>query len=73
MLTRQHFVGTIAVDTMRIALAAIGLLDPPLAAFIHVASEMTFIRNSARLLPRVETATAGTKVESSLSNLREAD
>jgi hypothetical protein len=25
-----------------------------LAAFIHVASEMTFILNSARLLPRTE-------------------
>jgi heavy metal translocating P-type ATPase len=51
----QNFVGTIAVDTIGIALAAIGLLNPLLAAFIHVASEMTFILNSARLLPRVET------------------
>ncbi len=51
----QNFVGTIAVDTVGIALAAIGLLSPPLAAFIHVASELTFIMNSARLLPRRET------------------
>jgi hypothetical protein len=30
----------------------LGLLGPLLAAFIHVSSEMTFILNSARLLPR---------------------
>ena len=52
----QNFVGTIAVDTLGIALAAIGFLDPLLAAFIHVASEMTFILNSARLLPSREAA-----------------
>jgi Cd2+/Zn2+-exporting ATPase/Cu+-exporting ATPase len=34
------------------ALASIGLLSPPLAAFIHVTSELVFILNSARLLPR---------------------
>jgi Cd2+/Zn2+-exporting ATPase/Cu+-exporting ATPase len=34
-----------------VGLAAFGLLNPLLAAFIHVASEMTFILNSARLLP----------------------
>jgi Cd2+/Zn2+-exporting ATPase/Cu+-exporting ATPase len=51
----QNFAGTIAVDTVGIALAAIGWLSPPLAAFIHVASELTFIMNSARLLPRRET------------------
>jgi Cd2+/Zn2+-exporting ATPase/Cu+-exporting ATPase len=50
----QNFVGTLAVDTVGIALAAIGLLSPPLAAFIHVTSELTFILNSARLLPRPE-------------------
>jgi Cd2+/Zn2+-exporting ATPase/Cu+-exporting ATPase len=32
-------------------LAAFGFLNPLLAAFIHVASELTFILNSARLLP----------------------
>ena len=52
----QNFVGTIAVDTLGIALAAVGFLNPLLAAFIHVASEMTFILNSARLLPRREMA-----------------
>jgi P-type E1-E2 ATPase len=50
----QNFIGTIAVDTVGIALAAAGLLSPPFAAFIHVASELTFITNSARLLPRRE-------------------
>lgn len=51
----QNFVGTIAVDTLGIALAAVALLNPLLAAFIHVASEITFILNSARLLPSRET------------------
>ncbi len=46
-----NFAGTIAIDTVGIALAAAGLLNPPLAAFIHVASELAFILNSARLLP----------------------
>ena len=48
----QNFAGTLAVDAIGIVLAACGLLGPLLAAFIHVASEMTFILNSARLLPR---------------------
>lgn len=47
----QNFVGTITVDGLGIALAAVGFLNPLSAAFIHVASEMTFILNSARLLP----------------------
>jgi Cd2+/Zn2+-exporting ATPase/Cu+-exporting ATPase len=46
-----NFVGTIGVDALGIGLAAFGLLNPLLAAFIHVASEMAFILNSARLLP----------------------
>jgi Cu+-exporting ATPase len=32
-------------------LASLGFLNPLLAAFIHVASEMAFILNSARMLP----------------------
>jgi heavy metal translocating P-type ATPase len=48
----QNFTGTLAVDTIGIALAAIGVLGPLLAAFIHVSSELVFILNSARLLPR---------------------
>jgi len=47
-----NFAGTIGVDMIGIALASIGLLSPPLAAFIHVTSELVFILNSARLLPR---------------------
>jgi Cu+-exporting ATPase len=47
----QNFVGTIVVDTVGIVLASLGFLNPLLAAFIHVASEMTFILNSARMLP----------------------
>jgi heavy metal translocating P-type ATPase len=46
-----NFIGTLAVDAVGVALAAFGLLNPLLAAFIHVASELTFILNSARLLP----------------------
>ena len=46
-----NFAGTIAVDAIGIVLAAFGLLNPLFAAFIHVASELTFILNSARLLP----------------------
>ena len=45
-----NFAGTIAVDTVGVALASVGLLNPLLAAFIHVASELVFILNSARLL-----------------------
>jgi cation transport ATPase len=50
----QNFAGTIVVDLAGMALAAAGLLDPSLAAFIHVASEMMFILNSARLFPHPE-------------------
>lgn len=46
-----NFVGTIAVDVCGIALAAAGLLNPVLAALIHVTSETVFILNSARLIP----------------------
>lgn len=48
----QNFAGTIIVDLVGIILAAVGLLNPLLAAFIHVVSELTFILNSARLLPQ---------------------
>jgi P-type Cu+ transporter len=47
----QNFAGTIVVYLVGMALAAAGLLDPTVAAFIHVASEMMFILNSARLFP----------------------
>jgi P-type Cu+ transporter len=47
----QNFAGTLAVDSVGVGLAAFGFLNPLLAAFIHVSSEMVFILNSARLLP----------------------
>jgi len=47
----QNFAGTIAVDAVGMGLAAVGLLNPLLAAFIHVSSELIFILNSTRLLP----------------------
>jgi Cd2+/Zn2+-exporting ATPase/Cu+-exporting ATPase len=60
----QNFTGTIAVDALGIGLAAAGWLNPLLAAFIHVASELAFILNSATLLPpsrtRVEVAVVRT-------------
>jgi cation transport ATPase len=52
----QNFAGTLAVDGVGVGLAAFGLLDPLLAAFIHVASELAFILNSTRLLPRATTS-----------------
>jgi heavy metal translocating P-type ATPase len=50
-IIRFNFAGTLAVDAVGVGLAALGFLNPLLAAFIHVASELTFILNSARLLP----------------------
>ncbi len=52
----QNFVGTLVVDSIGVGLAAFGYLNPLLAAFIHVSSEMAFILNSARLLPPVSSA-----------------
>ncbi len=46
-----NFAGTIAVDLVGMTLAALGLLSPVTAAFIHVGSETAFILNSARLIP----------------------
>jgi P-type E1-E2 ATPase len=48
----QNFVGTLSVDSIGVGMAAFGYLNPLLAAVIHVASELTFIVNSTRLLPR---------------------
>jgi heavy metal translocating P-type ATPase len=52
----QNFVGTLVVDSIGVCLAAFGFLNPLLAAFIHVSSELAFILNSARLLPPVSSA-----------------
>lgn len=48
----QNFAGTLGVDAIGIGLAAFGFLNPLLAAFIHVGSEMAFLLNSARLLKK---------------------
>jgi Cd2+/Zn2+-exporting ATPase/Cu+-exporting ATPase len=50
-----NFAGTLAVDSIGVLLAAFGVLSPVLAALIHVSSELVFILNSARLLPRPAT------------------
>jgi heavy metal translocating P-type ATPase len=47
----QNFAGTLLVDGLGIVLAALSFLNPLLAAFIHVSSELLFILNSTRLLP----------------------
>ncbi len=60
----QNFAGTLAIDALGIGLAAVGLLNPLLAAFIHVTSELTFILNSARLLPRKAKARPPAKAQS---------
>jgi len=46
----QNFYGTLIVDGIGLTLAFQGLLNPLLAAGIHVASELVFILNSARLI-----------------------
>lgn len=48
-----NFAGTLLVDGAGVCLAAFGMLNPVLAALIHVSSELLFIANSARLLPAV--------------------
>ena len=56
MISRQcfrvimfNFWGTILVDTAGIALAFFSIINPLVAALIHVGSELAFILNSARL------------------------
>jgi heavy metal translocating P-type ATPase len=66
-----NFAGTLAVDGIGVGLAAFGLLNPLLAALIHVISELIFILNSARLLPSVsdkvhQHQTAGAAIRESL-------
>jgi Cd2+/Zn2+-exporting ATPase/Cu+-exporting ATPase len=54
----QNFYGTLLVDSLGILVASLGMLTPLWAAFIHVSSELAFILNSTRLLPRRRTAAA---------------
>jgi Cd2+/Zn2+-exporting ATPase/Cu+-exporting ATPase len=68
----QNFVGTIAIDLVGMGLAAVGVLNPLFAAFLHVASEMTFILNSARLLPPVERLAVGRSEEPTTGRERSA-
>jgi len=58
----QNFYGTLAVDAAGMALAAVGVLSPLLAAFIHVSSELTFILNSTRMLANKRTDVAAEAV-----------
>jgi len=46
-----NFTGTLVIDAIGVALAAVSILTPLLAAIMHVSSEMAFILNSARLVP----------------------
>jgi Cd2+/Zn2+-exporting ATPase/Cu+-exporting ATPase len=54
-----NFAGTLAVDSVGVALAAMGFLNPVWAALIHVSSELLFIMNSARLLPSFDKEVKG--------------
>jgi P-type E1-E2 ATPase len=47
---QQNFFGTLSVDGIGFVLAATGNLNPLFAAFIHIASELIFMVNSARLI-----------------------
>jgi Cd2+/Zn2+-exporting ATPase/Cu+-exporting ATPase len=46
----QNFYGTLSVDGVGITLAFLGILNPLIAAGIHVGSELIFILNSAKLI-----------------------
>jgi cation transport ATPase len=46
----QNFLGTLLVDSIGVALAGFGFLNPVVAGFICVAFELGFILNSTRLL-----------------------
>ncbi len=47
-----EFLGNVNRRQHRGGYGRVGPLNPLLAAFIHVSSELTFILNSTRLLPR---------------------
>jgi heavy metal translocating P-type ATPase len=47
---KQNFFGTLFVDGLGFVLAFVGLINPLLAAVIHVSSELVFMTNSARLI-----------------------
>ena len=47
---QQNFYGTLSVVGLGFILAATGNLNPLFATFIHIASELIFMVNSARLI-----------------------
>jgi P-type Cu+ transporter len=47
---KQNFFGTLFVDGLGFILAFVGIINPLLAALIHVSSELVFMTNSARLI-----------------------
>ncbi len=47
---KQNFFGTLAIDGFGFILAFVGVINPLLAAIIHVSSELVFMTNSARLI-----------------------
>ena len=47
---KQNFFGTLFVDGLGFILAFVGVINPLLAAIIHVSSELVFMTNSARLM-----------------------
>ncbi|MGC2573835.1 MAG: cation-translocating P-type ATPase [Candidatus Nitrosopolaris sp.] len=47
---KQNFFGTLFVDGLGFILAFVGVINPLLAAIIHVSSELVFMANSARLI-----------------------
>ena len=62
-IVMQNFVGTLVVDAFGIVLAAIGVLGPLPATFVHVVSELAFILNATRMLaPRDGTAPCAVEV-----------
>jgi len=46
----QNFYGTLTVDGIGMGMAFLGILNPLLAAGIHVVSEFIFLLNSAKLI-----------------------
>jgi cation transport ATPase len=62
VITAFVLAAEIIVDTVGIGLAAAGILNPLLATFIHVTSELIFILNSTRLLPTREKVKTKSKV-----------
>lgn len=62
---KQNFFGTLGVDGLGFILAFVGLINPLLAAIIHVSSELVFISDSARLI--IDSSAGQTKLWASYS------